>query len=62
MRLAAARMLGALVIGVATLFVLKPDPRTHWSIPPGKVIVVTFERLHPSLRFDRVLLLDPDFL
>lgn len=28
------RLLGALVIGVATLFVPKAEEERHWSIPP----------------------------
>ena len=28
------RLLGAVVVGVATLFQPKADPKQHWSIPP----------------------------
>ena len=28
------RLLGAVVVGVATLFQPKADPTQHWSIPP----------------------------
>ena len=28
------RLLGAVVLGVATLFQPKADPKQHWSIPP----------------------------
>jgi len=62
-RTATARLLGALVIGVATTFVMKPDPRLHWSIPPtARVITVVHRGVHPDLHFDRLTLFDPDFL
>ena len=32
-------LLGAVVIGFATYFVLKPDPEMHWSIPPNAIVI-----------------------
>jgi hypothetical protein len=29
-----ARLAGAAIIGVATLFVPKAEPQQHWSVPP----------------------------
>ena len=63
MRIATVRLLGALVIGVATMFVMKPDPRMHWSISPtARVITVAHRRRSPDLLFDRLTLFDADFL
>ena len=39
MRLA-GRLLSAVVIGVATLFLGKPERDEHWSTPPNAVTVV----------------------
>ncbi len=53
------RILAALVLGTATLFVMKPDPQAHWATPPGNVIRVRAQHVSPAdqlrrsgLRFD----------
>ena len=34
------QLLAALVLGTATLLVMKREPRTHWAIPPANVITI----------------------
>ncbi len=45
---------GALLIGVATIFVIKNDPREHWAIPPtSRLVLVLDDAIGPDE-------LDPD--
>jgi hypothetical protein len=37
------RIVGALLIGVATIFVMKHDPREHWAIPPTSKLVLVLD-------------------
>ncbi len=34
------RVLAAVVVGIATLLIMKPEPTTHWATPPAGVIRV----------------------
>jgi hypothetical protein len=47
MRLA-GRLLSAVVIGVATLFLGKPERDEHWSTPPTGVTVVIDREARPG--------------
>ncbi len=47
------KLSGALLIGVATIFVMKNDPREHWAIPPtSRIEIVLDEAGHPDDVFD----------
>ena len=53
------RLLAAVVLGTATLLVMKPDPEAHWATPPVSVIRVRMHHVMPAeqlrragLRFD----------
>jgi hypothetical protein len=54
---------GALVVGVATIFVMKNDPREHWAIPPtSRIEIVLDEAGHPDGIFDPTAFTEVDGL
>ena len=46
-------LLGAIVIGVATYFVMKPDPEMHWSIPPNAIVITIDDAVEPGQLYRR---------
>jgi len=54
---------GALLIGVATIFVMKNDPREHWAIPPtSRIEIVLDEAGHADGIFDPMAFTEIDGL
>jgi len=46
------RILAAVVVGTATLLLMKPEPTTHWATPPAGVIR-TWEQVGAAAQFRR---------
>jgi hypothetical protein len=46
----AGQLLSAVVVGVATLFLGKPERQEHWSTPPTAVTVVIDREARPGGR------------
>lgn len=41
-------MIGAVMLGVGTIFGLKADPEAHWSEPPHLVVEVEVDEADPG--------------
>ncbi|MEX0873504.1 MAG: hypothetical protein WD646_15870 [Actinomycetota bacterium] len=56
------QLVGALLIGIATIFVMKHDPREHWAIPPTSRLVLVLDDVGRSDELDNYFFIVRDGL